>query len=158
LAILAARSTSRCELAIRTTCRRNNKLYNEGIKIVKEEFNMNVKALLGDEIKEETEFLKAIGVGTDDHKLATDDLTKLVDRYVDLEKLDIEREEIKLKIAQMEEDKKDRWIKNCLSAAGIIIPVGVTIWGTLKSFKFEQEGTITTIMGRGFINKLLPKK
>lgn len=119
---------------------------------------MSIKALLGEEIKEELDFLKALGIGADEHKLATDDLSKLFDRYVDLEKIDIEREELKLKAAQMEEEKKDRWIKNILTAAGIVIPVGVTIWGTLKSFKFEQEGTITTIMGRGFINKLLPKK
>jgi hypothetical protein len=119
---------------------------------------MSIKTLLCEEIKDELEFLKALGVGADEHKLATDDLSKLVDRVVDLEKIEIEREELKLKVAQMEEEKKDRWIKNCLTAAGIIVPVGVTIWGTLKSFKFEQEGTITTIMGRGFINKLLPKK
>ena len=128
------------------------------IKIAKEEFDMSVKNLLCDEIKDELDLLGSIGVGSDDHKPATDDVAKLMDRYIELEKLDIEREELKLKLAQMEEDKKDRFIKNCLAAAGIIIPVGVTIWGTLKSFKFEQEGTITTIMGRGFINKLLPKK
>ena len=58
----------------------------------------------------------------------------------------------------MEDEKKDRLIRNCISAAGIIIPSLLTIWGTFKTFKFEQEGTVTTIMGRGFINKLLPKK
>ena len=61
-------------------------------------------------------------------------------------------------LAQLESERKDRIIKNCISIAGIIIPVIVTIWGTKKSFEFEKEGTITTIMGRGFINKLLPKK
>lgn len=63
-----------------------------------------------------------------------------------------------LKKKQFEDEKKDRLIKNCISIAGIIIPIIVTIWGTKKSFEFEKEGTITTIMGRGFINKLLPKK
>ena len=29
---------------------------------------------------------------------------------------------------------------------------------TLTSLKFEEEGTVTTIVGRGFVNKLLPKK
>ena len=119
---------------------------------------MNVETLLCDEIEKEMKILERIGVGCDDHKLATEDLTKLVDRVIDLKKVDIERKEYELKLAQMEEDKKDRLIKNCIAMAGIIIPVGVTIWGTLKSFKFETEGTITTIMGRGFINKLLPKK
>lgn len=67
-------------------------------------------------------------------------------------------DEAELKLKQMEEDRKDRFIKNCISVAGIVLPVVVTIWGTKKSFEFEKEGTITTIMGRGFINKLLPKK
>ena len=57
----------------------------------------------------------------------------------------------------MEEEKKDRLIKNILTGAGIIIPLGVTVWGTLKTLKFEEEGTVTTLMGRGFINKLFPK-
>lgn len=82
----------------------------------------------------------------------------------DLKKQQLELEtekanlEIDLKRKQIEEDRKDRFIRNCISIAGIIIPTLVTIWGTKKSFEFEKEGTITTIMGRGFINKLLPKK
>ena len=61
-------------------------------------------------------------------------------------------------VDKMEEEKKDRLVKNCISIGGIVLPVAVTIWGTLKSLKFEESGTVTTIMGRGFINKLLPKK
>ena len=63
-----------------------------------------------------------------------------------------------LKDKQLEEEKKDRLIKNCIAVASIAIPSLITIWGTLKSFEFEKEGTVTTIMGRGFVNKLLPKK
>ena len=66
--------------------------------------------------------------------------------------------ERKLKIKQMEEDRKDRLIKNGIAIAGILLPIGLSVWGTFKSFEFEKEGTITTIMGRGYINKLIPKK
>lgn len=66
--------------------------------------------------------------------------------------------EQKLKIHQIEEDRIDRWIKNGIAIAGIILPIGLTVWGTYKSFEFEKDGTITTIMGRGYINKLIPKK
>ena len=62
------------------------------------------------------------------------------------------------KLKQANEDRKDRIIKNCVSVAGIVLPIWVTIWGTLKTLEFEKEGTVTTIMGRGFINKLLPRK
>lgn len=127
---------------------------------------MSVKRLMKEEIKKELGDLKTTQLGTDEYKTTIDGITKLADRVLEIEKLEteqaeraIDREvELELKEKQMEEERKDRKIKNVLTAAGIVIPTGVTIWGTLKSFKFEQEGTITTIMGRGFINKLLPKK
>ena len=62
------------------------------------------------------------------------------------------------KLQQMNDDKKDRLVKNVLNAVGIILPLIVTIWGTKVSLKFEETGSMTTIMGRGFVNKLLPKK
>ena len=74
------------------------------------------------------------------------------------ERIETREFENDLKLKQMKDDKIDRWVKNGLTALGIAVPTVVTVWGTLKSFKFEEEGTITTIMGRGFINKLLPKK
>ena len=63
-----------------------------------------------------------------------------------------------LKVQQMKADAKDRKIKYAISIGETVVSTAVIIWGTLKSFKFEENGTITTIMGRGFINKLLPKK
>ena len=127
---------------------------------------MSIKTLLEEEIKDEFEELGKTEIGTEAYKTTVDGLTKLVDRAIELNKSEVERadrkaaqeSELELKVQQLEEEKKDRKVKNWLTAAGIIIPTGVTIWGTIKSIKFEQEGTITTIMGRGFINKLLPKK
>ena len=110
-----------------------------------------IKELLREEIEEEMEIMSAIGPGTKEHELAVKDLTELVDRMIEIEKTEVN-------FKQIEEDRKDRFIKNCLSVAGIVVPVAVTIWGTLKTFEFEKEGTITTTMGRGFINKLLLKK
>jgi hypothetical protein len=60
--------------------------------------------------------------------------------------------------AARKDDKRDRLIKNIIGAAGIVLPLIVTIWGTKVSLKFEEEGTITTQMGRGFIQRLFPKK
>lgn len=127
---------------------------------------MSIDTLLHEEIQNELGELKKIQVGTDQYKVTVDGLTKLMDRAIEMKKSDIEAEEraesreieTNLKIKQMEDEQKDRKLKNCISIAGIVIPTAVTIWGTIKSIKFEQEGTITTIMGRGFIQKLLPKK
>ena len=74
------------------------------------------------------------------------------------DKTEIRENDKVLKMQQFEDEKKDRWVRNAISAAGVVLPILVTIWGTKVSLEFEKEGTFTTIMGRGFIQKLLPRK
>ena len=127
---------------------------------------MKVETMLHDEILNEFEELKKLEVGSDGYRAAVDGISKLLDRAIEYDKLDAEcnerslnrgfEEDYKLQLA--EDEKRDRRIKNGVTIAGIVIPSIITIWGTIKSLNFEKEGTVTTIMGRGFINKLLPKK
>lgn len=127
---------------------------------------MNIENLLREEIQKEIEELSRIELGTETYKTTVDGLTKLVDRAIKIDELNIENEEKiaarederDMKLRQMEEDRKDRLVRNVLTALGLVIPTGLTVWGTLKSLKFEETGTVTTAIGRGFINKLLPKK
>lgn len=125
-----------------------------------------VETLLHEEIQEEFVELGKLEVGSDVYKTAVDGLTKLCDRAIELEKIKADKEfkreqldvDTQMKTKQAEDERKDKLVKNILTGAGIVIPTAATIWGTLKSIKFEETGTITTIMGRGFIQKLLPKK
>lgn len=125
-----------------------------------------LETLLHEEIQDEFEELGKLDVGSDKYKSAVDGLTKLCDRAIELEKIKTDAElrqdqqnvDAELRAEQLKDERKDRVVKNVLTGAGIVIPTAVTIWGTIKSIKFEETGTITTIMGRGFIQKLLPKK
>lgn len=127
---------------------------------------MNIEHLLYDEMETEFEALSDKEPGSDEHKAILDELVKLMDRAIEMEKVnndcedktEVRENEQALKKQQFEDEKRDRLIKNIISVAGIALPLLVTIWGTKVSLKFEEEGTFTTIMGRGFINKLLPKK
>ena len=126
----------------------------------------NIKDTLKAEIEREFEKLKELEEGTDTYKATVDGITKLIDRLHEIEKSESELDfkfnqaefDNDMKYQQMKDDKKDRSIKNGLTIAGIVVPAALTVWGTIKSIKFEETGTITTIMGRGFIQKLLPKK
>lgn len=126
---------------------------------------MSIETMLKDEIKDEMEELKKIQVGSDEYKVAVDGVTKLCDRVIEMQKLEAEAEERKrnheddilIKQQQLKETKKDNTVKNVITVFSIAIPAGVTIWGAVKSFEFEKEGTITTIFGRGFLNKILKK-
>lgn len=123
---------------------------------------MKIKETLYKEIEDKLQALNEIEVGTDEYKSSVDGVTKLLDRAIEIEKHEAEMKEREAeriaKNIQVAEEQKDRVVKNYITAGGVVLPLLVTIWGTLKSFKFEKDGTVTTIMGRGFINKLLPKK
>lgn len=127
---------------------------------------MNIKSMLYDEIKDEMNHLNKMEVGTEEYKTTVEGVSKLVDRAIEMEKIDIEAQEKAedreiendFKERQLADDRKDRIVRNITAVVGVILPTLVTIWGTKKSFEFEEKGTITTIIGRGFINKLLPKK
>ena len=125
-----------------------------------------IDTMLRDELQREFENLKDMKSGTEEHKVGVDSLTKLLDRAIEMDKLEADVQEkaenrevdISLKEKQLQEDKKDRIVKNCLTAVSLIASVGLTIWGSCKSWKFEETGTITSTAGREFMKKLFHMK
>lgn len=123
---------------------------------------MSMQTMLDEEIKRELGVLKTLNPGEENHKTAVGGLTQLMDRAIELKKLDaasyeeITRElELDLKKEQMREDKKDRIVKYVMTGAKDAAIIVITIWGTVASINFEREGTITTSAGRKHLNKLL---
>ena len=127
---------------------------------------MSIDNLLEVEIEEKLNKISEMEPGTDEYKLAVDSVTKLLDRTIEMNKINVDRkerkevreEEAKSKLESEKVENKKYLVDKILAALSIGIPALLTVWGTKKSFKFEETGTITTIMGRGFINKLLPQK
>lgn len=121
----------------------------------KGEIDMIAETHLDDVIQELTEKLEGMEPGTDEYKATSDYLLKLMDRSIEIGKFN---HEVADKAVTRKEERRDRFVKNFLSFMNIAVPAGLTVWGTIKSLTFEEKGTVTTIVGRGFINKLLPKK
>lgn len=127
---------------------------------------MSIKTKLHIEIDEGFDKINEMEIGTDQHKAAVDEIVKLMDRAIELEKVENDAEDKKktrendkaLRLKQMEDENKDRLMRNCLTGASILSGIGVTVWGALKSWKFEETGTITSTAGRKFINNLFSKK
>lgn len=127
---------------------------------------MSVKNLLREEITDEIGHLSKMEVGSEDYEKTVNGLTKLVDRLNEMEKIEMEKtnsnveneckiEENDLKRQQLEDDKKDRLIRNGITGVSVIGGLAVTVWGAVKTFKFEETGTITSQAGRQFINKAI---
>ena len=124
---------------------------------------MDIKTLVNDEITSEIEEISKIEVGTEKHTAAVNAVVKLMDKSIELEKLQNEKLEKKdareteydLKMVEMQHDRIDRIVKNTLTGLATVGGFGVAIWGTLMSLKFEEKGVVTTISGRSFIQSLL---
>lgn len=122
---------------------------------------MKFRQALNDEIDLKLEALRGIEAGTDKYESAVNGLTKLMEKAIEINKIESEalqeEKDVELRVKQMNEDKNDRLLKNGIAIGGIVLPIAVTIWGTIVTLNFEKEGTVTTMMGRGFINNLLTK-
>ena len=124
---------------------------------------MSIQRLLREEIESEFKELSPSTPGGENYKVAVDGITKLMDRAIEMEKNEIDRQdridardsENELKTKQMEDEKKDRFVKNLLTGVGTIGGLVVTIWGAKKAWKFEETGTVASPVGRSFINKLI---
>lgn len=123
---------------------------------------MNIENKLYVEISDELDKLNGMEMGSDQHRAAVDGLAKLMDKAIEMERIHIDEtakaDNKAIELQKMRDENLDRLVKNVLTAVSVVGGFALTVWGTKTSIKFEETGTITTIMGRGFINKLLPKK
>lgn len=112
------------------------------------------------------EYLEENPIDSEEYKSAVEYFTKLQDRKNERDKIRGEQRdrmqtrenENALKIKQMHDDRIDRLIGHILTGIGIAVTAGVSIWGVLRCLKFEEEGTVTTSVGRALIPKLFSKK
>lgn len=138
---------------------------------------MSVKDLLQGEIERQLGSLEDIPLCSEESKIAGDGVVKLLDKYNEMVRIENERQnsidnrnadmtfkydqmqaENDLKEKQLAEERSDHKIKNALTLITFAGGVILTVWGVYKTIEFEETGTVTTIVGRGFFNKIIPKK
>lgn len=143
-----------------------------------------IKTKLVQEITDELDDLQEIEIGTQEYKTTVEGITKLADKVIEMEKLEADalqkarsyeldknkfnREmEERIKAREIEEstkkeqakdNRKFKWLEIGIAVVGIAVPTIVKIWGTNKTLKFEETGTVTTMAGRSHINSLFTKK
>lgn len=127
------------------------------------------KDLLDEELKTEFEKLSTLEPGTKEHSAAVDSLATLY--KLNIEETENERtfrdrcekeimadQELRLKEAQLAEQKKDRYFRLGLESAGLLLPlIFYGIW-MRRGFKFEETGTFTSTTFRGLFNRFRPTK
>lgn len=116
---------------------------------------MDIEKMLHEEITNDFEKLHEVEFGTDEYRTGAETIVKMYDRAIELKKIESDAE---LKKAEQKNEKRNRWIGHAITVVTTAAGLMLTVWGTKTTLKFEETGTVTTTMGRGFLNRLMPKK
>ena len=116
---------------------------------------MNMTTKLHVEIEDKLEKLSKLDSGTKEYAEAVDSVTKLMDRAIEIGKLE-ESENRNEK--QIKEERKSRIVRNLIDVGGIVLPLAVTLWGGKASLYFEDSNTVTTTVGRKFMDRMFSFK
>ena len=112
---------------------------------------MSLTTKLNVEIDERFNDLAKLNPTTKEYSTAVDSLTKLMDRAIEIEKIEASEAQNE---KQMKDDRKSRIVKNCIDVGSIILPLAVTLWGVKASLYFEDSNTVTTTVGRKFMDRM----
>ena len=126
---------------------------------------MNAETRLYDEIETLNDKLLALTPGTDEYDKVFKEYTALLDRAIELHRIEADTEDKAaaresaqaLELQKARGEKGNRIVQAVINVVGIVLPVVLTVWGTNKSLKFEEEGTVTTTAGRNFMSRLFRK-
>lgn len=114
--------------------------------------------------------LESLEPGTEEHDKVATTLVKVLKQTGELEQVNQDvidkaaaRErnlkndilEHSLKREQMENERKNEVVKHIITIGTTVVTVIVTIWGVRVSLKFEEQGTITTTVGRSMFNGII---
>lgn len=123
---------------------------------------MNIRELLEERVQTDLENLDGMDVGSTEYQTTVKGITEMADRIIEIDKIEKDYEEKEVSRKEGNELKKrellDQMIKNGLTFVSIAGGFVITAWGTIKTFKFEETGTITSNAGRGFMNRIFSKK
>lgn len=115
---------------------------------------MKIKEALWQNYKKVNEQLETFDVGSNEHKALLEERDKLRNELLKLEQIEQEKE---MKKSQIESEDKREKIRNGITIGTFAISTGVSLYAIAKTFKFDQVATVTSTLGRGILNGVVPK-
>lgn len=111
-----------------------------------------LKQNLSAEFEERLEDLGAMDLASEEYKRATESVTRIADRIIEIEKIENEQA---LKAQQVKDEKRDKIIGKVIDGVKFVGGSAITIGCFVAAMNFEKEGTLTTQGGRNALSKLL---
>lgn len=100
------------------------------------------------------EKIKVINTDDDRYKMLLEEKDKLRNELIKFEQFKLETD---LKKGQIEAEDKREKTRNIITLGTFAVTTSVGIWTVLKTFRFDQESTITSTLGRNSISNVVSK-
>lgn len=107
-----------------------------------------IEEMLAERIAFDHDILNNEDLCSDTHKAALDEVIKLTDRAIELEKAKIERK-------KQRAETIDKAINTTLTAVKVAGMIAVPVWGTIVTLTFEKENVISAKPTKQHIDTLL---
>ena len=91
---------------------------------------------------------------TESYKIALEERDKIRNELIKLEQIQQERNTSDSKIES--ETKRDN-IRNIITISTFVISTALSAYAIGKTFKFDQDSTVTSTLGRNILNGVVPK-
>lgn len=72
-------------------------------------------------------------------------------------KKQLSENDVKLKSKQLTTEQKNELMRNGITIGTFLISTTVSIFTIVKTFRFDEESSVTSTMGRGVLNGVVPK-
>lgn len=116
---------------------------------------MNIETKVYEVIDKRIKKMDELDPTTDEYKANADVALKFIDRATEIEKLHIEEEANRQKLQQMEDDRKDRKVRNILTGLSIAIPPTVALVGAVVFSIIERTEIVSSTPTREFVKRAL---
>ena len=112
------------------------------------------RKLLMEDYNKNGEYLALVKPSDEIHGKLLKDRDDIRKELIQVDTVEIEAEN---KRAEIEAENKREKIRNGITIGTFTITSMISIWAVLKTFKFDQEGTVTSTLGRGILSGIIPK-
>lgn len=91
---------------------------------------------------------------TDKKKELMDERDKIRNELI---KLELGKNEIKIKREEIEAEDERNKVQNRITIITFGISTALSLYAIMKTFKFDQDSTVTSTLGRNILNGVIPK-
>lgn len=104
-------------------------------------------------------------VNNEKYKLLLEERDKVRNELIKLEQTKIEADlkkqqletEVKNKEAQIKADDQREAVRNKITIGTFLVTTGISVYAIIRTFKFDETGTVTSTLGRNILTSAMPK-